>query len=200
MNIFKSSIAVTRFKVSDIPEVDGKDPVEAMMDALELNQIVEIETGEDISWGWTSLLDPFSPKFSDMSFLTGDYVTVSLAINKKSIPAATLKRDIYLAEKAEMKSKQIPKLARATKVIIKESVTKNLLKSVPTIPISCDVVWNIQKQELFLFSTNKMVKELLEELIFDTFGLQIRMVFPFTMGLNDVREDVLSTIQPTIFA
>lgn len=200
MSIFKNSTSITRYDVSGLPEVDGKDIIQAVLDNLNANKIFEIEVGEDMSWGWTNILVPFIPKFDDISFMTGDYITIGMRIDRKKIPSATLKKEIFLAEEKEKEEKQLPKLSRATKVMIKEAVIKNLLAKAPSVPASYDIVWNVSEQKLFLMTTNSLARNVLEDLIKESFDLDIRMIFPFTMALNsDVKEDDIARIQPTSF-
>jgi len=199
MSIFKPTMAVTRYKVSGIPETDGKDPIQAMMDIFTKDQIVDIPDGEDVAWGWTKLTDPYCPKFDDVTFLTGSYVTVGLRVDKKSVPAAALKKEVYLAEKKEMEEKQIPRLARTTKVMIKEAVLKNMLAKAPVVPATFDVVWNVSDMEIYLFSTNKFARDVLEDIIRESFDLSIEMVFPFTMGEDSVNESELVNLTQTVF-
>lgn len=200
MSIFKPTMAITRYKVSGIPETDGKDPIKAMMDIFTKDQIVDISDGEDVSWGWTKLTDPYCPKFDDITFITGSYVTVGLRVDKKSVPAAALKKEVYIAEKKEMEEKQIPKLARTTKVMIKEAVLKNMLAKAPVVPATFDVVWNVSDMEIYLFSTNKLARNVLEDIIHESFDLSIEMVFPFTMAEESVNESELVNLAQTVFA
>ena len=200
MSIFKPTMAVTRYKVSGIPETDGKDPIRAMMDIFTKDQIVDIPDGEDVSWGWTKLTDPYCPRFDDITFITGNYVTVGLRVDKKSVPAAALKKEVYLVEKKEMEEKQIPKLARTAKVMIKEAVLKNMLAKAPVVPAIFDVVWNVSDMEIYLFSTNKLARNVLEDIIRESFDLSIEMIFPFTMAEESVDESELVNLTQTVFA
>ena len=199
MSIFKKSMSITRFKVVGVPQVDGQSISETILAGLENNQIIDIEQGEEMSWGWTKLTDPLSPNFGDMSFMTGDYMTVALRLDKKSVPGAAVKRAIYFAEKKEKEEKQLPKLSRAIKVMIKEAVVKNLLSKAPTVTQTADAVWDIDGQTLYFFSTNKLAREIIENVFQDTFNVTIEMMCPFTMGLDTVDETVLAATTPTIF-
>jgi len=200
MSLFKPSMAVTRYTVSGIPMADETDMMSAILNALEVGRIQEVQDGEDVAWGWTSLLVPFEPKFNDMSFMTGDYITIGMRIDTKKVPAATLKHEVYLAEKAYKEAHQIPKLARAQKVMIKESVFKNLLAKAPVVPKNFDIIWNVSEQKIYLLSTNKMARMMLEDMIDQSFGLTIRMLFPFTMALESgIDEDTVASAEITSF-
>ena len=199
MSIFKKSMSITRFKVVGDPQVDGQSISDTILAGLENNQIIDIEQGEEMSWGWTKLTDPLSPEFNDMSFMTGNYMTVALRLDKKSVPGAAVKRAIYFAEKKEKEEKQVPKLARATRVMIKEAVVKNLLAKAPIVTQTADVIWNIDGQTLYFFSTNKLAREIIENVFKDTFNVTLEMMFPFTMGLETVDEDTLAATTPTLF-
>lgn len=198
MSVLKPTMSITRFAVSEPDEVSD-NIMDEMLQNIKGNRIVDLEIGEEIAWGWTKLSDPFCPYFDDMSFMVSNYVTLGFRIDKKSVPAAVINKEVYLAEKKFKQENQLPKIARAQKIMIKEAIVKNLLNSAPAVPATYDVVWCIDTHELYLFTTNKLAKDLLEEVMQDTFGLTVTMTFPFTMGLNDVDEATLSRIQPTSF-
>lgn len=201
MSIFKPSMAVTRYNVSGIPMDGESDIMSAILEKFENNTIGEIQDGEEIAWGWTSMLVPFDPKFSDMSFMTGDYITVGMRIDVKKIPSAALKKEIFLAEKKYMEDNQITKIPRATRVMIKESIVKNMLDSAPVVPKDFNIIWNVAEKKLYLLSTSRVARNFLEDLIKETFNLDIRMLFPFTMGLaSGVSEQDLSELAPTDFS
>lgn len=199
MSILKPTKSITRFDVSGLPDIDGQDISETILHMLNAYSIKEMEIGEEIVWGWTSLLNTYEPVFDDMSFMTGNFVTVGMRVDRKTIPSKVLKKEIYLAEKKVMEEKQIPKIGRAMKVMIKESVTANLLKDTPAVPTSYDIVWNVGDQMIYLFSTQKLAREILEEMIRECFNLELTMLFPFTMAEKSADEKDIMTLTQTIF-
>lgn len=197
MSIFKNTVSVTRYKVTSDSEFNKIDAVQKMKN----NQIQEIEMGDDLSFGWSSLADPYEPFFDDLSFMTGQFFTASIRIDRKKVPLSLLKKELHLAEKKELQSlnQQGKKLTKETKNQIKEATLKNLLSKMQAIPASYDVIWD-GSDNLYLFSTAKSVREIFEVLMTETFDVSIRMVFPLTMALNDFEESILSGIIPTNFS
>lgn len=193
MSILKNTTSVTRYKVSELE-------FNAMEAIAKLNQniIKEVEMGDDLSFGWSSLHSPYDPNFDDMSFMIGQFLAVSMRIDKKSIPRTLLNKEIHLAENRERITKG-SLLSKENKTQIKESTIKNLLAKTQAIPNTYDVVWDTTG-ELYLFSTTKGVRDIFEILMTETFDVSIRMIFPFTMSLKEFSEDAIADTQPTNFS
>lgn len=201
MTIFKKSKSVTRFKVPKIELHDGetRTPIEIIIDMFDNYDLKDIPDGDDISYGWTDFLNPYIPNFSVESVVVGNLITANIGINRKTIPAATLKKEIFLMEQKELTEKQIPKLGRATKALIKEAATKNLLAKAPTVPVSHNMIWEYEDGIIYLLTTNSLAKNVLEDLMLEAFNIQIQMVFPFTMALDSIDEATVSALKPTVF-
>lgn len=195
MSILKNTKSVTRFKISDI-EMSNEE----ILEKLNIYKIKEIKPEEEFVFGWSSLLDPYDPNFDDMSFMTGNYLTVSMRIDKKSIPAKLVKKEIDKLQKKVLEERCIRKLSRSTKMQIKESVRSNLLTKIQAVPNEYDVVLDFSKNIIYLLSTSKFAREVFEELIKETFNVQIEMTFPFTMGMKSFEQNKLAELNCVNFS
>lgn len=195
MSILKNTKSITKFKISDI-EMSNEE----ILERLNTYKINECQPEDEFSFGWSSLLDPYDPEFSDMSFMTGNYLTVSMRIDKKNIPAKLLSKEIDKVQKKILKEKGLNKLSRSMKQEIKESVRKNLLAKTQAIPNDYSVIVDTYNNIAYLLATNKIAKEVFEHLMKETFDIQTRMMFPFTMGLDLYNEDKISGLNCTNFS
>lgn len=201
MSILKKSMTIARFKVSDIPTDDYITGVaEILKSGFEKCKIEEIDPYDEMTYGWTNTLDNFFPNFENRSFIVGNYVSVSLRIDKKTVPASVLKKEMAIKSKEECEKLGVNKLSKAQTADIKERLYELLLSNTPAVPKTFDVIWDVENKDLYLFGANNTLIEILEDIMLESFGLRVKMVFPFTLGSCHVDEDVLSEIKPTIFA
>lgn len=195
MSILKNTKSVTRFKISDI-EMNKID----ILGRLNQYKIKEVLPEEEFAFGWSSLLDPYDPNFDDMSFMTGNYLTVSMRIDKKNIPGKLLKKEIDKIQKRVLEERGLKKLSRTMKQEIKESTRKNILMNMQAVPNEYDVVIDMSSNTAYLLCTNKLAREVFEQLVKETFGTQIEMIFPFTMSLKSINHEKIAELNSTKFA
>ncbi|MGD9877543.1 recombination-associated protein RdgC [Desulfococcus sp.] len=203
MGILSSTVSITRYRV------DGKieAPVlENITRGLAGNAITEIDDeASEKSVGWTALENPFRPDFSGSSFVIGAYLVFSLRIDKKTIPAKIVKKHYQIALARRMTDTGRDHLTKSEKQEIKEGVVQGLSMRIPATPNVFDVLWNIEGQSLWFYSTQKAANEELETLFAKSFKCNLIRLFPYTVaeltaGLSDVERDALATLTPTRFA
>lgn len=200
MSIFKKTKSITRYDVSGLPEKDGEDIIKVINDGLNAFSFLEIGMGEEMSWGWSGLFNQFESSFDSSSFMFGNFVGATLRIDRKIIPGKVFKKALYFAEKKAMEDNQVPKLSRASKVMIKEAVKAELLKTTPATPTSYDVLWDVGAMKLSLFSTQKLAREVIEDIMRESFNLELSMIFPFTMAEKTQDESEIEKLSETNFA
>ncbi|MDX9818501.1 MAG: recombination-associated protein RdgC, partial [Desulfococcus multivorans] len=197
------TVSITRYRV------DGKieSPVlENITRGLAGNAITEIDDeASEKSVGWTALENPFRPDFSGSSFVIGAYLVFSLRIDKKTIPAKIVKKHYQIALARRMTDTGRDHLTKSEKQEIKEGVVQGLSMRIPATPNVFDVLWNIEGQSLWFYSTQKAANEELETLFAKSFKCNLIRLFPYTVaeltaGLSDAERDALATLTPTRFA
>ena len=191
MSILNNNNSITRYKVSDIIRANNKSVNEKIREGLTKNIFNEIKerSQQDYSIGWTSIKDPYEPNFENPeSFLTGIILTISMRIDSKKIPKKVFEKHMSIHEKEYLNEKvkrcNICKISKGERKEIKnEVISKLLMKTIPT-PEIYDVIWNIEKKFIFLFTTKKQAREEFETLFKKSFNLDVEMLFPFTMAEN----------------
>lgn len=203
MGLLSASVSVTSYRV----EGSLDDPV---MDTVErkLKQNVIMEIDDDVSEkaiGWTSLENPYHPKFEGSSFCVGTYFIFSLRIDQKVIPAGVFKK-FYVLEMHKMLSESGRKFLNKTeKQMVKDRIFSTLLRRYPATPRIYDLIWNYEKGFLMFFSNLKSANEEFETLFSKTFQLSLIRLFPYTIadldaGLSDSQKEQLNKLSPTHFS
>jgi recombination associated protein RdgC len=203
MGLLSSSVSITCYKVEGSLEDPVMDTVEKK---LKQNMIMEIE--DDVSEkaiGWTSVENPYQPKFEGSSFCIGTYLVFALRIDRKSIPAKVLKK-FYVLEMLKMLSESGRKyLNKTEKRMVKDRVYSILLRRYPATPRVYDLVWNYESGFLWFLSNQKSSNEEFETLFSKTFQLSLIRFFPYTIadlnaGLSDSQREQLNKLSPTQFS
>ena len=94
MGLLSSSVSITQYKV------EGQLPApvnETVLEGLRKNSITEIDNESDeLVSGWVSFENPYKPEFELAGVSIDTRYIFSLRIDKKSIPAKTLKKHYFL--------------------------------------------------------------------------------------------------------
>lgn len=202
MGMMSASVAVSRFRVEGKLE---RPEIETVAKALAANAVTEIEDpAAEKTVGWTSFRSPYRPQFADRSFAIGPYLVFSLRIDKKSVPSKVIKKEFAQESAKRLSESGRPYLSRSEKKMIKEEVAHRLIVRIPATPNVYDLIWHLDGQSLWFFTTLKSANEELESLFAKSFHLTLIRLFPFTMadltaGLTEGERDSLQHLSPSTF-
>jgi DNA recombination-dependent growth factor C len=203
MGLISSSHSVSRYHIDG--KIDG--PVtEHVLNNLVKYSIPAIENEYDeISAGWVPLESPYHPDFSKFSFQFGTYFLFSLRIDKKSIPAKLIQK--YMAIEIEKKKEKSGRdfVSKNEKTEIKEQVTDILMHKIPAIPSIYDVLWNVEENLVYFYTTQKAANELFETIFFKSFGLKPIRLFPYTIivtrsDFSDSKKEQAQSLVPVSYS
>lgn len=188
MGVFSGPITFRRFQVTgDLPEGFRDQFVEAI--ARRAHREVDPNSEDERSWGWVCAGDILDTDFVHDKLLVGNYYLLQLRVDTLKVPAGALKIYLIRAENEFKQAMNREKLTKADKEDVKDRVVKALRKRVLPVIKGYDVAWNIQTGVVRLWTHDKTVGDLFQELFVDTFGLRLVPRTPFTtLELLDVPE------------
>ena len=109
-------------------------PAEVVFDDKQVREhlFMDIDDSYDeFSVGWVNPSDMFDT--SAPSQVLGEYVVLSMRVDKRTVPGAVLKKLVAKEIRRVMQEKQVPKLSRASRIEIKARIQIELLrKAKPT--------------------------------------------------------------------
>lgn len=179
MGILSKSVSFCRYMVQG--ELPG-DFLSWVDNCLKKNSFLDIDdSSQEKSIGWVELDNLLENDFHQGSAHKGEYLTFSLRIDTRKVPAALFRKHYLLAESIQTRQKTRT-LSRAQKAELKETVMQELLRRQMPQPHLYDVVWSPAQGRLWLFSTSPKVREVFETLFRDTFELDLYLLFPYTLG------------------
>jgi DNA recombination-dependent growth factor C len=186
MSFLKGSVSFVRFSVEgELPE-NSLDFIAKRILAFSFQDIDE--TYDEYSIGWVSIFNMFDTQFAFASYVSGDYITLTLRIDERKVSPPILKKFVQKEQERVRQEQQVPKLSRTIKVQIKEKIRTELMRKAMPIPSTFELCWSLSSSTLLFFSTNKKVHTLLEDFFKESFGLLIRQQIPFTTAEHLVEE------------
>ena len=203
MSLLAASATITRYRVEgEIPE----SLLELIRERLQYNRFPEIEdpAAEFVS-GWTPFENHYISDFSESDIVIGTSVLFCLRIDKKSVPAKIVKKHLALKMRERLLDDAKEFLSKSEKKALKEDVVADLMLRMPSTPNLYDVLWHVERNEVWFFTGQKAANEELETLFSKSFGLRLVRLFPYTLAhhspdLSDVEKDKFTTLAPTRFA
>ena len=199
MGLLTGSASLTRFAVSgDLPS----SPWDFIAEQISRHSFRDIDdTLDEYSVGWVSVANMFDSSFAYSSYAAGDYVALNLRVDERRVSPAVLKKFCQKEEERIKREQQIPRLARAARIEIRERLQAELLRKSPPIPATYDLCWNLGDGVVFFFSTSKKAIALLEDLFKETFGLALILQIPWLAGQRLASAEVqpnFDNLQPAV--
>ena len=199
MGLLTGSASLTRFAVSgDLPS----SPWDFIAEQISRHSFRDIDdTLDEYSVGWVSVANMFDSSFAYSSYAAGDYVALTMRVDERRVSSGVLIE--FCPKEAERikREQQIPRLARAARIEIRERLQAELLRKSPPIPATYDLCWNLGDGVVFFFSTSKKAIALLEDLFKETFGLALILQIPWLAGQRLASAEVqpnFDNLQPAV--
>ncbi len=200
MGLLKGSASFVRFSVEGEQPDNFWDFAAERIAAFSFRDIDD--SYDEYSIGWVSILNMFDSEFQFASYAAGDFITLSLRMDERKVPAAVIKKFVEKEVERIKREKELPKLPRSQRIAIKERVESELMRKALPVPSVYDLCWNLADSTLLFFSTNQRAQTLLEDLFKETFGLTIMQQIPYNVAERMLPEESvadLATIGPDIF-
>lgn len=164
---------------------------------------ISVESEDSESWGWVNIHNPFDTELRIDTVHWGSYFLFGLRQDVLRVPAALF--GLYLKQRFEAFKTEFGKdrLTKSEKENMKELLERELRrKTLPSIKVH-DVAWNLDRGELWLFGTNKGVREQFEARFDQTFGLNLIPRNPYSLlerrGLDDAALAETARLDPSVF-
>jgi len=205
LGFMSASAGLTRYRIveEDIPTSLWHE----VEDRLKRNAFRDIDaSAEERSFGWVSFDNMLDPEFAICPPEKGAFLAFTLRLDTRRIPPAVMKKHVAVAMNEAMQAmKEQGKkfLTKEQKTEIRDQVELRLRARTLPIPACFDVVWDTDRQYVYVASTQSKLTELFEELFTHTFGLTLEPLTPYFLALRTLgtqRQKELDDFEPTVFA
>jgi hypothetical protein len=196
-------ITTTAYYVEgDLPKGFREPFVEAMNQSR--FKEIEVEGDQTESHGWVDIQNPFSESLRIDTVHWNAYFLFGMRHDTLRIPASLFKMHLNKRlddYKAEFGKDRITKADRDNVSGLLEREMRR--KVLPGVKVH-DVAWNLDRKELWLFTTNKYARQLFEELFDKTFGLNLIVRNPYSrlerLGLDEAALTKAASLDASLFA
>lgn len=175
-------MSAARFHVrGDLP----KDVRRSYPERIRLRAFVPLRADEEAEEraGWCALGQPLDLELTTPKLFQGSYLTLGLRVDKYRFPPAVINAELALAAQALREKNGQERLSRAQKAELKTRVIARLRrKYLPGMRV-VDVVWNLDRGELYFWSGSAALEQHLEALFEQTFGLELVPSSPWADAL-----------------
>ncbi|MCF8075740.1 MAG: recombination-associated protein RdgC [Desulfotignum sp.] len=203
MGFLSATQSISRYHILDTFDTE---PMEQVRNGLIQHAIPKMENEyEEISAGWTPFESPYLPDFNKFSFVFGSYFLFSLRIDKKTIPAKLVHKQMAIEIEKKKADSGRDFISKNEKSEIKETIMDVLMHKMPSIPNVYDVLWDYDAKTLFLLTTQKAANEFFETIFFKSFQLKPVRLFPYTLvetksAFSSAQKDRILTLTPLHFS
>ena len=199
MGALAGTITMTCYYVrGEIP----KDFKTSYIDALRQNKFVDINVDleHEESMGWVTIADPFNTEFELNDVVWGSYLMAAVRQDTIRLPATAFKLHLRKAVAEQTKRSGKEKLSKSEVEEVRDLLEKQLKKkALPNIKTH-DMVWNMERGVVWLWSTNKKVNEQFVDFFQETFGLQPIEKNPYAqleqLGITEEALERLLELEP----
>ncbi|OQY44658.1 MAG: hypothetical protein B6240_10165 [Desulfobacteraceae bacterium 4572_87] len=201
MGLISGSGSFTRYRVKGKPAENFLEGLDDKIARSAFRNLTEDSTQER-SAGWVNVMDMFDNRFSELEFLKEPYVTMSLRVDERKIPATALKQYALEAEEKIKVTENLDFLPKRRKADIKEGINLRLLKrAIPGSKVY-DMIWNYSTGAVIFACTNTKLCDEFQELFLKTFDLLLLAMSPYTLGSGFLEQkgespDLLDGLSPS---
>jgi recombination associated protein RdgC len=203
MGALAGTITMTCYHVKgEVP----KDFKERYLKALEKHRFTDINVDQDHeeSIGWVTAADPFDTEFDLNKVVWGSYFLAAIRHDTIRLPATAFKLHLKRAVEEHCKKTGKERLSKAEVEEVRDLLEKQLKKrALPNIKVY-DMVWNMDRGVVWLWSTNRKVNEQFVDFFEETFELVPHEKNPYSqlelLGFDDAQLGHVLEIEPASMA
>ena len=169
MPITTRNTAMTRYGVTEdvaaLPTIEFEQKLRA-----NCFHPIEDTDGDVTRIGWTGLVDINDSEFTSQTIACGNFYYFGMRIDKRSVPAATLRNEISKRFVEELKRTGKDFISRERRTEIKDITRLRLLARMPAVPKVIQCVLDSERNAIYVGTTSKTELETFDNLFFVTFG------------------------------
>jgi hypothetical protein len=196
MGLLKGTLSFSRYR---FPGKMPKNFREFVDRQIKLHAFREGSLGaEEKSLGWTSIENVLDTNFAQSDYLYGDYLAISLRLDRKVDPPSLLKLKMLEAERKFLSARK--RLSKEQRDEIREQIRLELLSKAHPVPSFFDVCWSLSENWLLFGSLTAKVMEEFETLFKKTFDGTLYASVPWDVRPLDAKlAEQVSALKAGIF-
>jgi hypothetical protein len=158
---------------------------------LRLFQPLRPEQEAEESAGWCAVGQPFDLDLSPDKVFNGPYLSLGLRIDRYRFPPAVVHAELEQAAQGLRQKRAQEQLSRSQKAELKQRVLQALRRRYLPRMQAVDLVWNLDRRELYFWSQSSGLRERLSALFELSFGLELALDSPYVAAARTLQNRAL---------
>ena len=158
---------------------------------LRLFQPLRPEEEAEERAGWCAVGQPFDLELTAEKVFSGPYLSLGLRTDRYRFPPAVVHAELAQAADGLRQKRGQERLSRTQTAELKRRVLQALRRRYLPSMQAVDLVWNLERQELYFWSRSARLIERLGELFELSFGLELVLDSPYTAALHTLEGKAL---------
>jgi DNA recombination-dependent growth factor C len=190
MGALSGSLSASKFYVQgDLP----KDVRRAYLERIQLRLFRPLRPEQEAeeSAGWCAVGQPFDLELSSEKVFSGPYLSLGFRTDRYRFPPAVVHAELEQAARGLRQKRAQEKLSRTQKEELKQRVLTALRRKYLPRMQAVDLVWNLDRQELYFWSQSAGLRDRLCALFELSFGLELVLDSPYVAAARTLDDKAL---------
>jgi len=188
MGLLRGSASFSRYFVNGNPPEDYPDGYVENIIRYSFRGFDE-HSDEDRSTGWVNIMNIFDTAFDQKQFHIYPYLSLAFRVDTRKVPSNALKQHCLEAEHKIKIMETLEYIPKERRREIKDMTLNQLLKRAIPRTNTYDMIWNIKTSMLIFGSTANKTCDEFAGLFFNTFGLNLAPVFPYSLARTNLERE-----------
>ncbi len=176
MGLLKGNLTFARYRVGTKLPRNFREFADGQIKAFAFRE--GSSGSEEIYSGWTSLENILDTKFEEADYMYGDYLLLSLRLDRKVVPPSLLNLRLLEAER-KISAAGRKRITKEQREEMKERIRLELLTRAHPVPSFYDVCWSLSGNWLLFGSVSTKPAEEFESLFKKTFDIGLSPFVPW---------------------
>lgn len=190
MGALNGSMSASKFYVQgELP----KDIHGSFMKRIQLRLFQPLRPEEEAEErsGWCAVGEPFELELEHDKVFSGPYLSLGLRTDRYRFPPAVVHAELEQAAQTLREKRRQERLSRTQTAELKQRVLQSLRRRYLPTTQAVDLVWNLDRQELYFWSQSSRLRERLCELFELSFGLELVLDSPYIAAQRTLESKAL---------
>ncbi len=190
MGFLNSTTSFTRLNIMEEVPKDLLPQIQELLIKYSFKDIDNVAL--DRSFGWTSFDDMLDTNWERSICDKADYICFSLRLDTRRVPPAVLKKHTRLAlieEERQLLEQGKKFVSKERRAEIRDKVKLDMMTRFLPIPAEFQVVWSLQRNMIYLASTQQKIVDMFIEKFVETFNLHLEPLSAYPLALQILGED-----------
>jgi recombination associated protein RdgC len=192
MGALSGSMNASKFYVEgDLP----KDLRRTYLERIQLRLFRPLRPEEEAEerLGWCAVGHPFDLELTPDKLFNGPYLSLGLRMDRYRFPPAVVHAELEREASALRQKRGQEQLSRSQKAELEQRVRQGLRRRYLPRTVGVDVVWNLERRELYFWSRSAGLREQLSALFELSFALTLVLDSPYVAAARTLDSKPLVT-------